>query len=232
MATISVAEAAKRLGVSRQRVVAMIQSGSLPAVKVGRSYVIDAAAVSRHRGAVSRPLSPRMAAALLRLAAHEKPGVSASEVSRLRGRLARLHDAADPVGLVRGWLPGRARRLEMSAAAADLQTIAADPRLMLAGVSDPRAGMQSSRLVEGYVHEADAEGLFGEHFVVQAPSRSEANVIVHVADPVPPLSPLLVAADLADYREGREERQAATVLNRWISDSDIIRPRPRATGGR
>jgi excisionase family DNA binding protein len=37
---LSVTEAAKRLGVIRQRVFQLIQSGKLPAVKVGSQYVI------------------------------------------------------------------------------------------------------------------------------------------------------------------------------------------------
>lgn len=37
---ISAAEAAKRLGISRMQVVRKIKKGEIPAVKVGRSYVI------------------------------------------------------------------------------------------------------------------------------------------------------------------------------------------------
>lgn len=223
MSSIGVTDAAERLGVSRQRVLAMIRSGLLPAVKIGNSYNIDAAAVARHRKASSRPLSPRMATALLELAAHEKPEVTAPELSRLRHRLNRLRDAAladegDPVGTLRDWLASRARRMEMSAAGTDLTEIAQDPRLTLSGVSDPRAAMLSGGIVEGYVREQDAEDFFAAHFIVQASSSSQANVIAHITNQVPPLSALLVAADLADHREGREERQARTVLREWAKE--------------
>lgn len=49
MALISTGEAAKRLGVSRQRVVAMIGAGILKATKVGRAFVIDEAALEEPR---------------------------------------------------------------------------------------------------------------------------------------------------------------------------------------
>lgn len=44
---LSLAEAGERLGVSRQRVLQMIDSGKLPAVRVGKVYAVPAAAL-RH----------------------------------------------------------------------------------------------------------------------------------------------------------------------------------------
>ena len=43
MGLISTAQAAERLGISKQRVFQLIQDGRLPAQKVGPIYVIDAA---------------------------------------------------------------------------------------------------------------------------------------------------------------------------------------------
>ncbi|SLG91975.1 DNA binding domain, excisionase family [Mycobacteroides abscessus subsp. abscessus] len=48
---ISVSEAAAELGVSRQRVLQRIESGKLPAHRVGASYVLPRAAVLRDRRA-------------------------------------------------------------------------------------------------------------------------------------------------------------------------------------
>lgn len=39
-------------------------------------------------------------------------------------------------------------------------------------------------------------------------SRRRANLIVHAAMIVPKISPLVIAADLSDYRAGREDRKS------------------------
>lgn len=46
-ALLSVAEAAERLGLTRQAVLKRIRTGRLPARKVGRAYVVSAAALDR-----------------------------------------------------------------------------------------------------------------------------------------------------------------------------------------
>ncbi len=80
--------------------------------------------------------------------------------------------------------------------------------------------MSSSRMGEGYVDEQAAREFFEEHFVVEAADRSRANLIVHVAVVVPSISPVVIAADLSDYRAGREDRQAQSVLGNWIDSVD------------
>jgi excisionase family DNA binding protein len=50
---LSTAEVAEQLGVTRQRVLELINEGRLVAIKVGRNYVVrasDAAAVERRKG--------------------------------------------------------------------------------------------------------------------------------------------------------------------------------------
>lgn len=108
----------------------------------------------------------------------------------------------------------------MSVAEADLSDVLADDRLIISGISDRRAGMSSPRIGEGYVEEQVAGEFFNEHFVVEAADRSGANLIVHVAALVPPSSPLLIAADLSDYRAGREDGQARMVLRDWLDSGD------------
>ncbi|WP_375001123.1 excisionase family DNA-binding protein [Aeromicrobium sp. CTD01-1L150] len=222
--SVGVSEAAERLGVSRQRVLQMIADRSLPAERVGRSWSINEVDLAHRRVPLGRPLSPEMARGFLELAAGSRPSLDARNVSRLRARMVRLvrevSSGGDPAGLLRSWLPHRADRLEKSVAAADLGDAMADHRLAASGVSDPRAGMASPGMGEGYVDEQLAAPFFAEHFAVDADSSVPANLIVHVARRVPPISPVLIAADLADYRAGREDGQAHVVLAEWIESGD------------
>jgi hypothetical protein len=165
-----------------------------------------------------------MARGFLDLAAGIRPDLSARDISRLRVNMARLvrelKSDGDPAGLLRSWLPHRALRREMSVAEADLPEVLADDRFIVSGISDKRAGMSSSHMGEGYVEEHGARKFFDDHFVVEADDRARANLIVHVAMAVPPISPVVIAADLSDYRAGREDRLAQMVLENWIDSGD------------
>ena len=227
---VGVSEAATALGVSRQRVLQLIADRRLRAERVGRVWAIDEVELARHRAPVGRPLSSAMAGAFLQLAAGRRPDVGAREVERLRDRMTRLVGAVDSgddvAGLLRSWLPRRAERLELSVADADLAEVGADARLVLSGLSDPRAGMSAARVVEGYVRESDAAAFHADHFAVPSNRPGHANLVVHVAPLVPPVSAVLVAADLSDHRGVREDRQAREVLAQWFAsdgfDADLL----------
>lgn len=222
--SVGVSEAAERLGVSRQRVLQMVTDGRLPAQRVGQSWSINEVDISRRRVPVGRPLSVDMVRGLLDLAAGVRPELSSRDISRLRVNMVRLvrevKANGDPAGLLRSWLAQRAQRLELSVAEADLSEALTDDRLVISGVSDKRAGMWSPRIGEGYVDEKVAQKFFADHFIVGTDDRSRSNLIVHVAIVVPPISPLLIAADLSDYRGGREDRQARAVLEDWLGSGD------------
>ncbi len=217
---VGVAEAAQRLGVSRQRVLQMISDGLLPAERIGRAWSIQESDIARRRVPAGRPLSAGMTRGLLELAAGIRPDLNPRDVSRLRARLVQLARDENPANLLRSWLPGRAERREMSVAHADLSTVLDDDRFVLSGVSDNLAAMSSPRLAEGYVSSDNEQQFLSDHFAVESDDRSRANLIVHVADAVPPRSPVLVAADLADYRGGREDRQARGLLKDWFDSGD------------
>lgn len=221
---VGVSEAAKRLGVSRQRVLQMIVDKRLPAERVGQSWSINESDIARRRVPVGRPLSVDMARGLLDLAAGIRPALSSRDISRLRTNMIRLvrevRSDEDPAGLLRSWLPTRAERRELTVAEADLDGVLADDRLVLSGVSDKRAGMSSPRIAEGYIDAQAAREFFEDHFAVDADNSARANLIAHVAMVVPAISPVVIAADLSDYRAGREDRQAQVVLDNWIESGD------------
>lgn len=222
--SIGVSEAAERLGVSRQRVLQMIADQRLHAQRVGQSWSIEEADIARRRVPVGRPLSVDMTRGFLDLAAGRRPELSSRDISRLRVNMLRLvrevRSDGDPAGLLRSWLPRRAIRRELSVAETDLPEAFADDRLIISGISDRRAGVSSPRMGEGYINEDVARGFLDDHFIVEADNRARANLIAHVATVVPPISPVVIAADLSDYRAGREDRQALLVLESWLDSGD------------
>lgn len=217
--SVGVGEAAERLGVSAQRVRAMIAAGDLPAERVGHAWVINEADVARpRRRSAGRPMSARMAGAFLVLASGVRPQVMPSELSRLRRRLAHLASESrapdgDPADLLRGWMGRRAERLALSVHAADIKDVLADERIHASGLSHPVAAMSGAPVVEGYVHRDAVNSLIKNHFMVPAKVQAQGNIVLHVVDELPPVSPVLIAADLADYRADREDRQAKSILD-------------------
>lgn len=226
--SVGVREAAARLGISAQRVRALIASGSLPAERVGHAWVINEADIARpRRRSAGRPMSARMAGAFLILAAGMRPQVMPSEMSRLRQRLLQLADESrspngEPSDMLRAWMSQRAERLALSIHASDIKDVLADQRIQASGVSHPFAAMSGAPIAEGYVHLDDADSLIEDHFMVPAKVPAQANVVLHVVSELPPVSRVLVAADLADYRADREDRQAKSILDDHFSRTDPV----------
>lgn len=212
MKFVSVSEAADRLGVSSRRVRQRIENGSLPAERVGNRWAIDASQLAVSLARVSRPLSPRMAWALLHLLASDEPHVSASEKVRLRSYIRRLADQQDPAALLRAWLSRRAARVLYRAADADLNDIYADSRLLLSGVSAPDSGIVAPGVLEAYVDEGAQPSLVADFFLVPADVRP-GNVILHVVEDRPPVASWpLIAADLAEHAGPRESARVAELV--------------------
>lgn len=221
---VGVSEAAKRLGVSRQRVLQMIAEQRLHAERIGRSWAVDEVDIALRHVPDGRPLSPDMTRGFLDLAAGNRPDLTSRDISRLRGNMIRLvravRSGGDPLHLLRSWLPRRATRHEMSVSRIDLPDVLADERLVLSGVSDIRCGMTSAHFGEGYLDERIAQKFFDDYLVVETRDRATVNLIVHVAASVPPVSRVLIAADLSEFGAPREEGQAHVVLEEWINSGD------------
>lgn len=232
MERLSVNEAARVLGVSRRRVQARINDGSLPAVKVGSQWVIDPADLLsvQHRVRSGRPLSERSAWALIAAAADDQQFLSMFEPperSRARARLRALSrnvqavDIDEAAALLVSALGNRSERIVLSASPRDLDDVRADARIRLSGLSAPESHISSGGLVEGYVSSADVAG-FIEHYLLSPASQQQANVILHaVSAELSELmsaavlaSPLLLAADLAEHLGSRERNEAVQAVAR------------------
>lgn len=213
---MSAPEVAQQLGVSLRRVHDMIRSGELDAERLGRQWMVDAASLPPHRRRAGRPMSRRIAWAMLLSdgAVDDVAWLGADEAYRLRRRVGRLWSDPEPVDRLRSWVASRSEVLHLSAQ--DPARVREDDRVVVSGASDPRAGISAAASAEGYVQQDDVPGLVADHLLVPVP-RSRANVVLRVS-PLPLPSPvplLLLVADLADDGGPRERERARELLSRW-----------------
>lgn len=207
---MSVAEAAKQLGRSEQRVRQLLAAGELPGAKVGGHWVLEESAVQRSQRLPRRPMSSSMIWELLHADPERIAGLRPPERQRITARLRELLAAPDPASLLRSWSRNRGQTSQWQVAARDLKDLAADHRIIASGISDPRAGISSSKELEAYIEKSDLRPLAQDYLLVENP-RSP-NVVLHVIDG--PLDrdqrlPILaVAADLADRDRPRENNEA------------------------
>jgi hypothetical protein len=208
----------------------LLEAGNIPAQRVGRQWVIDAADVARYQPvSAGRPLSERSAWLLMmhapNMIIHEPVdfGVlpvrlepSPIERHRLNQRLNRLKESSDPIVLIRSLLARRAENVELSCSPADLAELRKDARIRFSGVSHPESGLLPDSEVEAYVSRKDYNSLLRDWLLVETAHGQRPNVVFHVADEIPDELPLLtVAADLAE-RPGYREQQAARELIKGI----------------
>jgi excisionase family DNA binding protein len=237
---VSVAEAAKRLGVGVARVHQRIADGSVRARRVGSQWVVDEASLplAAERSRPGRPLSQRSAWALLAVSQANQRVLGAlapSERSRARDRLDRLlaralsEDAVSEdqihsvAALLRSLLRNRATRCLYRASPRDLPDLRKDHRVTLSGVSHPRGGLASGDLVEGYIAADDLDAVVDGYLLSSVAADSDANVVWHVVPVVVQsriegVAPLLLAADLAEHCRPREEARAAELLREMLGE--------------
>ncbi|NYG05898.1 excisionase family DNA binding protein [Phycicoccus badiiscoriae] len=148
--------------------------------------------------------------------------IKSSRSSRKRA-LQRLLDAAeaaqapssaeDCFDALLEFMSHRAERHIYRVSEPDFQPLSEDPRLIPSGVSHPKSGLQDPRIVEGYVAAGDLEGLLQDHWLDPVGVDQKPNVVLHVAPGRPSdVSPLMLAADLAEDGGPREIRRAHELL--------------------
>ncbi|MHB1740163.1 MAG: hypothetical protein ACYCXA_11955 [Actinomycetes bacterium] len=161
-------------------------------------------------------MSPRIAWALAVISSGGSADwIEPRESYRLRQTLDRLVADGEPEMLLRSWLASRAERELLSAS--EIDTLRADPRLVLSGLPDERSGLSAAATVEAYVRAEDAVAVRSDHLLVDA--GSNANVVLHVAPLIPdrPVPVLLLAADLADHDGPRELARARELIADWAA---------------
>lgn len=222
--SVPVSDAALRLGVSEQRVRAMISAGAIEAEKAAGTWWIPAESLARviaasRRG--GRPFSQASAWTLLLIASGE-PAQWASPKVRWRMSVALKEHG---LGAAFGKLSHRAVRHAFQAHPAELPRLARNRGLMPGGVSAAsahRLGLLGGEEVEAYVPAGALERVTRRHALVRG---SDANVILRVLPddmwpvlrrPVAPLAAVL--ADLVEHPEARARRVARERANRLDRD--------------
>jgi excisionase family DNA binding protein len=211
-----VADAAVRLGVDPSRVRQLARSGDLPAVRIGRQWLIDADAVDRRAGGgfsrPGRPLAPRSAWGLLVMADGQQPGwLDRVERSRIRRRLREL--AADSDAGLGVLLRSRADVHRLYAHPGVLPRLLAEPGVVRSGasaVSEVGADLIAADLAEAYVSGKRHEQLMRRYRLRPA---DRPNLILRVPRVMWPFAPdqtvaptPVVAADLLDAGDDRSRR--------------------------
>ncbi|RXR22045.1 DNA-binding protein [Oerskovia turbata] len=216
-------EAAAELHVSPARVRQMIAAGQLDAERIAGRWIVDAGSLRRSPQRAGRPMSPRVAWALLLDPSPEDQWLGPDEAYRLRSRARRLRSANDSLALLRAWMANRAEVHHMQVQ--DAVALVADERVVPSGVSDPRSGTSAAGHAEGYVHADDLADVEADHLLVPAP-RARANAVLRVSPILPPdpVPDLLLVADLADADSPREEARAWDLLRRWLASQASADP--------
>ncbi|RYZ65458.1 MAG: DNA-binding protein [Proteobacteria bacterium] len=229
MGSLSVAQAARRLGVSVSRIHQRISDGSLIAERIGSQWVIDERSLLhvQERSKPGRPFSAKSAWEIIALSEidedRERPSQAPanSRASKQLGRLLGMavespkgeEDVSALASSLRAMFRNRAERRQFEAASADLADLRADPR-WAARVDLGASGIASSD-VEGYLEESEVGGVVKDYLLVE--SDRAANVVLHViVDGQNPFSQsrLRLAADLAEHRGPREEGRAAELVHK------------------
>lgn len=233
MAVLTVADAARRLGVDESRVRQLLRAGDLAGERVGAMWLVDAAAVSRReqRGAsAGRPLSPPRAWALLDLLdGGSAPWLTTQSRSQLRARARGLRGA--PPQRLQAVLRARSDRHSYRAHPAAVRWLLGDPRVVLAGPDEAaRAGLDlvvTDARPEVYVRPGDEPELVRKLALRAAPEP--ADVLIRVPRSVWPFAaaagPATLAADLLESAEPRAVTAGAAWLGERLDRVPDRRPR-------
>ena len=160
---------------------------------------------------VSRPLSSRMAVALVAVASGVSPeGLDPAEKSRASARLNRLRRSPEPARLLRSWMADlEPRHLYVCK---DVEFLREEPRLRPAGISLPGSELNGAGFFEGRVAARDLDAIVAMHMLRES-GPAEANVVLHVGDPViDPDAWLLHAFYLAQHGDGSGREDAAVAM--------------------
>ncbi|MEZ0065023.1 excisionase family DNA binding protein [Streptacidiphilus sp. MAP12-20] len=216
---LTVPEAAKRLGVSRQRVLALITRKELSARRVGSAWILDSANVDMRarESSKGRPMAARSAWALLDLLqGGDAPWMRADERSRLRGKLRRHPDIAE----VAGWCRRRSELLWLRGHSAAVPRLLAFPGARPTGASAGGHDVVDIGRVEVYLTSDDTDKAIRE-LALRPVTRSEANALIRVPHGQWPfyenVGRAVVALDLWESGDERSRRTARQIHGQLLN---------------
>lgn len=221
---LSVADAARELGLSASRVRALIDGGALAAEKVGGRWLVPwESVVARRRDPMppGRPVAPRNVWVLLLEATDELPEDVAIDPST-RWRLRKALERQGLVG-IRHRLERRATTYRLWGLPGELRRLRAAREIVLTGSSAAGAldlELAAPDTVDAYVCSRHMESVIAEYDLEDA-EHAQHNVVLRV---VPEAAWLLdfrrvapwaaVGLDLASYPDPRSSRVGIEMLER------------------
>jgi excisionase family DNA binding protein len=219
--SLSVPQAAARLGVTAGRVRQLVASGELTAGRVGRVLLVDTASVDQRAqlGTLDgRRFSPQRAWGLLFLIdGLDTPWLDPVSRAKLRHFIAH-HDLAP----LRPRLVTRAQRRQFRAHPSDLGPIQREPGLMRTGVSaasDIGLDLMSPDEFDAYLTKQRLDALIDKYKLLegQQPNLTLRMTPALTPDwPERPSAPAsVVAIDLADDLDPRSQEAAQHLLKRY-----------------
>lgn len=236
---LTVADAADQLGVSLQRVRALLAVGDLTGERVGRVWLIDPNSLANYRHVrqpgAGRALAPATAwAALLTSFAADTTDelVNAFQIvdeRRVRLRALRERDADDWRWLARR----RATVHRFDTRPAYLSRIATDPDVSPAGLaaSTPRGLASGAETFDAYVDSATAERLAAEYRLRADGAGNLTLRTISVSSPAQlaairrqPLPELAIAVDLLEDRDPRTAAAGRDLLTELLRRVRLAAP--------
>jgi len=219
--TLSVPEAAARMGVTAGRVRTLVASGELTARRLGRVLLVEAASVDRRvqLGTLDgRRFSPQRAWGLLFLIdGLDAPWLDPVSRAKLRNFIAH-HDLAS----LRPRLVTRAQRCQFRAHPSDLGPIQREPGLMRTGTSAARdvgLDLMPADEFDAYLTRDRLDALVDKYKLLesQQPNLTLRSTPALTPDwPVRPVAPAsVVAIDLADDIDPRAQEAATRLFKRY-----------------
>ncbi|MFR0564904.1 helix-turn-helix domain-containing protein [Bifidobacterium porcinum] len=212
-------ETAGKLGISIRRVQALVASGDLHSVRVGRTILIRAQSLNRYRriqGHPGRPFSPKVAMGALFLISDEP---AEWLTPQQRYRLKRYILGADAQSLV-SRVRDRARTLDLFAAPPALDAMREN--IHISGACEQHAEqfmLIPQKILEGYTSETTFRQLLRHHPLME--DHSTTTLRLHLTDCLPqrpePMPIGVCAADLAVSADPRESQAGLHMIDKLLA---------------
>lgn len=210
-----VSEFARLKGISRSRAYALAHSGALPSQILSDGTILLEESALLWEPRVSRPLSERMAWALLNeLSGEPTNDLRDAERARVRQHVQDIAESEKPAIALASKVSRRSVPIRFRISADDIADLRADGRVALSGVGAPGSGMVAGDQLEGYVRPEHISDLQGDYLLSKDP---EGSVLLRVTERGQVLESV-IAADLADRGQAREVREANAILGRLLKD--------------
>ena len=223
MAVVGVAEAARSMALSQQRVRAMLSDGRLEGSKLGGVWLVELPhqldpLLRPRRRPMSAPQAWRSLALLSGFEFDADPSVKSHLRARLRRGLAdeSLDDVAR-AGILRAWFRERATSKRYFVPEVPLAQLRREARVLPSGASHQDSPVRDASLFEAYVAAEQLAAVAGDHSMIP---DAVGNVLLRVVSEPEGLRWIdqrllpfaAVAADLAEHDDARSIAAAGRLV--------------------